>query len=164
MDGVAIGPETGSCGTAAFTGQRVIVEDIATHPWWTDYRELARQTDVAACWSEPILSAQGKVLGTFAIYHSEVCRPAVQDLLLIEDEARLAALAIEKSQADARLQLAATVFSHAREGIMIVDADDLIIDVNDMFTEITGYTREEVQGKNVSLLQSPRQDRGFRSL
>nr|WP_295784941.1 EAL domain-containing protein [Rhodoferax sp.] len=147
LDGVASGPGVGSCGTAAFTGQRVIVEDIASHPWWEPFRELARQADVAACWSEPILSAQGQVLGTFAIYHRKACRPALQDLLLIEDEARLAALAIEQSQADARLHLAATVFSHAREGIMIVDAADRIIDVNGMFTEITGYSREEAIGR-----------------
>jgi diguanylate cyclase (GGDEF)-like protein/PAS domain S-box-containing protein len=162
LDGVAFGPGVGSCGTSAFTGQRVIVEDISTHPWWEPYRELARQADLAACWSEPILSAQGQVLGTFAIYHREPCQPALQDLLLIEDEARLAALAIEKSQADARLHLAATVFSHAREGIMIVDAADLIIDVNDMFTEITGFSREDALGQHPrALLNSGRQGDEF---
>ena len=162
LDGVALGPGVGSCGTAAFTGQRVIVEDIASHPWWEPYRELAYKANVAACWSEPILSAQGQVLGTFAVYHRQPCQPAVQDLLLIEDEARLAALAIEKSQADARLHLAATVFSHAREGIMIVDALDTIIDVNDMFTEITGYSREEAIGRITrELMNSGRQGDEF---
>jgi diguanylate cyclase (GGDEF)-like protein/PAS domain S-box-containing protein len=162
MDGVPIGPQTGSCGTAAYTGQRVVVEDIATHPWWASYSELARQAEVAACWSEPILSAQGKVLGTFAIYHRKPCHPAPQDLLLIEDEARLAALAIEKSQADARLQLSATVFSHAREGIMIVGVAGTIIDVNAMFTEITGFSREDALGQYPrTLLDSGRQDKEF---
>ncbi|MEO7106298.1 MAG: EAL domain-containing protein [Rhodoferax sp.] len=162
MDGVPIGPQTGSCGTAAYTGQRVVVEDIATHPWWASYSELARQAEVAACWSEPILSAQGKVLGTFAIYHRKPCHPVPQDLLLIEDEARLAALAIEKSQADARLQLSATVFSHAREGIMIVGVAGTIIDVNAMFTEITGFNREDALGQYPrTLLDSGRQDKEF---
>ena len=162
LDGAVFGPGAGSCGTAAFTGQRVIVEDIATHPWWVQYREIAQQADLAACWAEPILSAQGQVLGTFAIYHRKVSHPAVQDLLLIEDEARLAALAIEKSQADARLHLAATVFSHAREGIMIVDVSDFIIDVNAMFTEITGFSREEAIGRRQrSLLNSGRHSDDF---
>ena len=162
IDGVAIGPREGSCGACAFTGQRVIVENIATHPWWDAYREVAHKAELAACWSEPILSAQGQVLGTFAIYHRKVCQPSPQDLLLIEDEARLAALAIEKSQADARLQLAATVFSHAREGIMIVDAVDTIIDVNDMFTEITGFSREEALGRHPrALLNSGRHGDDF---
>ncbi len=162
LDGVAFGPGVGSCGTAAFTGQRVVVEDIGTHPWWELYRELALQAGLAACWSEPILSAQGQVLGTFAIYHRKASLPQPEDLLLIEDEARLAALAIEKSQADARLHLAATVFSHAREGIMIVDAADHIIDVNAMFTEITGYSRDESIGRRPrGLLNSGRHGDDF---
>jgi diguanylate cyclase (GGDEF)-like protein/PAS domain S-box-containing protein len=162
MDGVGIGPDVGSCGTAAFTGQRVIVQDIATHPSWEPYRDLARQANVAACWSQPILSAQGQVLGTFALYHRRPSQPALQDLLLIEDEARLAALAIEKSQADARLHLAATVFSHAREGIMIVGVAGTIIDVNAMFTEITGFSREDALGQYPRvLLDSGRQDGEF---
>ena len=162
LDGVAIGPGVGSCGTAAFTGQRVIVEDLSTSPWWAPFLDLARRADLGACWSQPILSAQGKVLGTFAIYHRLPTTPEPEDLVLIEDEARLAALAIEKSAAEARLQLSATVFSHAREGIMITDAGGLIIEVNDMFSTITGYSREEAVGQNPrSLLHSGRHGSEF---
>lgn len=162
LDGLQVGPGVGSCGTSAATGQRVIVEDVASHPWWEPYRELARQAEIAASWSEPILSAQGQVLGTFAIYQRQASRPRPEDLLLIEDEARLAALAIEQSLANARLQLAATVFSHAREGIMIVNAYNIIVDVNDMFTEITGFTREDALGQNTrELLHSGRQGDEF---
>lgn len=162
LDGTAIGPGVGSCGTSAFTGQRVIVEDLATSTWWVPFLDLARRADLGACWSQPIVSAQGKVLGTFAIYHRRSCRPEPEELLLIEDEARLAGLAIEKSMAEARLQLAATVFSHAREGIMITDASGLIIEVNDMFSTITGYGREEALGQNPrSLLRSGRHGSDF---
>jgi len=162
LDGVAIGVGVGSCGTAAFTRERVIVEDIANHPWWVAYRELARRADLGACWSQPILSAQGQVLGTFAIYHRQACTPGPEELVLIEDEARLAALAIEKSLADTRLQLAASVFSHAREGIMITDAQGVIVEVNDMFSQITEYSREEVLGHRPhTLLNSGRQGRDF---
>jgi len=162
LDGVAIGPGVGSCGTAAFTGQRVIVEDLATSPWWAPFLDLARQADLGACWSQPIVSAQGKVLGTFAIYHRQPTSPEPDELVLIEDEARLAALAIEKNAAEARLQLSATVFSHAREGIMITDASSLIIEVNDMFSTITGYSRDEAVGQNPrTLLHSGRQGSEF---
>ncbi|MES2949308.1 MAG: EAL domain-containing protein [Pseudomonadota bacterium] len=162
LDGTAIGPQVGSCGTSAFTGERVVVEDIASSPLWTPYAELACQAGLAACWSQPILSAQGRVLGTFAIYHRQPCRPEPEDLLLIEEEARLAALAIEKSGADARLQLAASVFSHAREGIIISDAAGHIVEVNDMFSFITGYSREEAVGqKPRSLLNSGRHGNDF---
>ena len=162
IDGTEIGMGVGSCGTAAFTGQLAVVEDIANHPWWTPFAELARQANLGACWSQPILSAQGKVLGTFAIYHRTPCRPAQWDLMLIEDEARLAALAIEMSQADARQQLAASVFSHAREGIFITDANSTIVEVNDTFTAITGYSRQEALGQNPrALLRSGRQNEEF---
>jgi diguanylate cyclase (GGDEF)-like protein/PAS domain S-box-containing protein len=158
IDGVAIGVGVGSCGTAAFTGQRVVVEDIASHPWWVPYRDLARQADLGSCWSQPILSAQGKVLGTFAIYHRLPRLPQPDDLDLIEDEARLAALAIEKSLADARLLLFANVFSHAREGIIITDVNSTIVEVNDTFSQITGYSREEAIGHSSRvLLNSGRQ-------
>ncbi len=162
LDGVAIGPGVGSCGTAAFTGERVIVEDLSTSPWWAPFLDLARRADLGSCWSQPILSARGKVLGTFAIYHRLPTMPEPEDLVLIEDEARLAALAIEKSMAEARLQLAATVFSHAREGIMITDASGLIVEVNDTFSTITGYSREEAMGSNPrSLLRSGRHGSDF---
>ncbi len=162
IDGVAIGPGVGSCGTAAFTGQRAIVEDLSTSPWWAPFLDVARQADLGACWSQPILSAQGKVLGTFAIYHRLPTRPEPEDLVLIEDEARLAAVAIEKSVAEARLQLSASVFSHAREGIMITDGHGLIVEVNDMFSTITGYSREEAVGQNPrTLLHSGRHGSEF---
>ncbi|MFX8797546.1 GAF domain-containing protein, partial [Acinetobacter baumannii] len=69
IHGVAIGPKVGSCGTAAFTRQRVVVEDIATDPLWTDYRHVALAAGLHACWSQPIFASTGQVLGTFAIYH-----------------------------------------------------------------------------------------------
>ena len=162
LDGAAIGMGVGSCGTAAFTGKVAIVEDIATHPWWIPFRDLAQQAGLAACWSQPILSAQGRVLGTFAIYHRTPGGPSAADIELIEDEARLAALVIEKSHADSRLQLAASVFSHAREGIIISDAAGIIVEVNATFTEITGYTREEAVGQSPpKLLKSGHQGREF---
>ncbi|MBK9347496.1 MAG: EAL domain-containing protein [Burkholderiales bacterium] len=162
LDGTAIGPGVGSCGAAAHSGQRVIVENISTHPWWAPYAALARSADLAACWSQPIVSAQGQVLGTFAIYHRQPCAPNAMDLQLIEDEARLASVVIEKVRAEDRLQLAARVFTHAREGIVITDAQQRIVEVNAMFTQITGYSREEALGSNPrKLLQSGRHSDDF---
>ncbi|GAB4090541.1 diguanylate cyclase [Hydrogenophaga soli] len=95
IDGVLIGPSVGSCGTAAYTGQRVIVEDIATSSLWTDYASLAESAHLRACWSEPILSSHGKVLGTFAIYHAEPAVPSATDIKRIASAANLCAVAIE---------------------------------------------------------------------
>ncbi|MCH8180869.1 MAG: EAL domain-containing protein [Proteobacteria bacterium] len=161
IHGVAIGPCVGSCGTAAFRRQRVIVEDIQTDPLWEGYRELAEDAGLRSCWSEPILSPHGKVLGTFAIYHRTPRRPTPEHIALIEQTARLASIAIERKQAEERLHLAASVFTHAREGIMITSEDGRIIDVNEAFSRITGYARDEVLGHNPRFLKSGRQERGF---
>jgi len=156
IDGETIGLGRGSCGTAAFTGERVIVENINTHPWWADFKELALEAGLEACWSQPILSSDGKVMGTFAMYHHRPSTPTDADLHTIEVEARLAALAIEKDRDRRRLELAASVFTHAGEGIIITDAQGNIVDVNETFSQITGYSRAEVLRKNPRLLQSGR--------
>jgi diguanylate cyclase (GGDEF)-like protein len=100
IDGVEIKAGAGSCGTAAFTGSRVIVEDIATHPYWAPYKELAARAGLGSCWSQPILSASGKVLGTFAIYHHEVNTPTTSDIYLIEQAARLISISIARKAAE----------------------------------------------------------------
>ncbi|MDX1804205.1 MAG: response regulator, partial [Alcanivorax sp.] len=96
IHGAPIGPRAGSCGTAAYTGKRVIVEDIDSDPLWEDYRDLARQAGLGSCWSEPIRGASGKILGTFALYHHTAHRPDDDDIETIAAAASLAAIAIER--------------------------------------------------------------------
>lgn len=95
IDGSPIGPKHGSCGTAMFRGKPVIVTDIATDPLWDDYREYARLIEMAACWSTPILSSKGKVLGSFAMYYCEPRGPKPEEQRLTDVATRLAARAIE---------------------------------------------------------------------
>ena len=161
IKGLDIGETAGSCGAAAFTGQRVIVNDIASHPNWHAHKELAARANLGACWSQPILASSGQVLGTFAIYYHDMHAPTEFDIAVIEQSARLAGLAIEHKQAEEKLHLAASVFTHAREGIMITSVDGSIIEVNDAFSEITGYSRADVIGKNPRLLSSGRQSKEF---
>ena len=97
IHGAPIGPKAGSCGTAAYTGKRVIVENIQTDPLWEDYRPLAEKAGLGACWSEPIRDIKGKVLGTFAIYHRSPHHPDDEDIETISASASLAAIAIERS-------------------------------------------------------------------
>jgi PAS domain S-box-containing protein len=99
IDGIEIGDGVGSCGTAAFTGEPVFVEDIATDPLWADFRDLALSHGLRACWSTPILSSAGKVLGTFALYYREPRGPTADDRALIEFVTRTAAIAIERDVA-----------------------------------------------------------------
>ncbi|PKO91515.1 MAG: diguanylate cyclase [Betaproteobacteria bacterium HGW-Betaproteobacteria-1] len=104
INGVEIGPGVGSCGTAAYLGQRVIVEDIQTHEYWKPYSKLAAKAGLRACWSEPILSSRGKVLGTFAIYHDEPRIPRSLDIERIGFAASLAGIAIENRYAYEELE------------------------------------------------------------
>ena len=95
IDGAPIGPKHGSCGTAMFRGKPVIVSDILTDPLWEDYREYAAAIGMRACWSTPIMSSKGKVLGSFAMYYREPRTPTGEESRLTNVATRLAGLAIE---------------------------------------------------------------------
>ena len=96
IDGAPIGPKNGSCGTAMYRGKPVIVSDIATDPLWDEYRNLAWAIGVAACWSTPIMSSKGKVLGSFAMYYREPRSPDGQERRITDLATKLAAMAIER--------------------------------------------------------------------
>ncbi len=158
IDGTKIGDGVGSCGTAAFTKTRVIVEDIQTHPYWVQAKGLAAKAQLAACWSEPIIGSNNRLLGTFAIYHRQPSTPTEDDFKLLEFAAQLTAIAIERSLSDEKLRLSARVFSNTDEGIVITDAKGKIIDVNPAFTKITGYhSSNEILGQNPNFLSSGKQ-------
>lgn len=101
IEGVCIGPSAaGSCSAAAFSKERVVVTDIYEHPYWKDYLGVAKAAGLRACWSEPIVSSDGEVLGTFAMYYREPRHPEPDDLRFVSECANLAALAIERFRAD----------------------------------------------------------------
>ncbi len=105
IEGLAIGPEAGSCGTAAYTRKRVVVTDIATDPKWAAYKEVALRFGLRACWSQPIVSRDGKrVLGTVANYSYQVCEPTERSLRLLETAARLAQIAMEQVEVEEKLR------------------------------------------------------------
>jgi PAS domain S-box-containing protein len=106
IDGIAIGPAMGSCGSAAFYGKPVVVEDIATDPLWSNFSALALHHGLRACWSTPIFSSNRKVLGTFALYLLTPRGPSPRELHLIERATHLTELAIERRQAEDALRQA----------------------------------------------------------
>ena len=103
IEGAMIGPKHGSCGTAMYRGEPVVVTDIAVDPLWDDYRDLAVANGLRACWSTPILSGRGKVLGSFAMYYGEPRTPTGEEADLTEVATRIAGLAIEHHAAKAIL-------------------------------------------------------------
>lgn len=112
---VPVADGVGSCGTAAFRGEPVIVDDIQSHPYWQDFRDLAARAGVNACWSQPFKDREGKVLGTFAIYHRQTAVPSEQEIHLIEDYAKLARLAVARSRLAEELQRTQEIYQLVAE-------------------------------------------------
>ncbi len=104
IDGEPIGPAAGSCGTAAWRGEPVIVEDIATDPLWDRYRSVALSHGLRACWSTPICDPSGRVLGTFAMYFREPRQPDPDHREMIDVATHMAAIAIFRDRRDAALR------------------------------------------------------------
>ena len=98
IDGLEIGPTAGSCGAAAHCGKRVVVRDVMEHPNWAPYRDLALKANFRACWSQPIRSAGGEILGTFAMYYTRPQTPEPFEENLLESMANLAGIAIERGE------------------------------------------------------------------
>lgn len=161
IDGMKIGQGRGSCGSSAFTKKRVIAEDIATHPYWVDFRDLAAQAQLGSCWSEPILSQDGKLLGTFAIYHEDSASPNENHFKLIEFATQLATVAIEQHFFLKQQQLFEQIYDNSTDGIMILDSQGFILEINSTFSAITGYSHNDVKGKNLETLYSNNQTVDF---
>jgi len=155
VDGLKIGPTVGSCGTAAYLKKPVIVSDTFTDPLWADFRDLAQQYGLRACWSTPILSQQGEALGTFAMYYREVRSPSAYELQLIERTAHLASLAIERAQTQAQLRASEqryrSLFESVPIGLYRSTPEGRIVDANDALVQMLGYPSRE------KLLETPAQ-------
>lgn len=159
IDGVAIGPAAGSCGTAAFTRERVIVENVLTHPFWEDYRALAIRVGFRACWSQPFFSEAGEVLGTFTVYLDAERGPTKAELDLILKQANLATIAVEKAQAKQQLvdseqrfrQIAETI----EEVFWVVSPDwSELFYVSPAYEKVWGLSRQSLSDDPLSWMRA----------
>ena len=132
IEGLEIGDGRGSCGAAAYSGQRVIVNDIQTHPNWAPYRELAARAGLAACWSEPIRDSLHSVIGTFAMYYRRIAAPDEARLHMIREASSLVSIVIERHRAEAELR---TYRDHL---------EDLVLQRSAKITELNSQLEERI--------------------
>src|SRR5215470_306801 len=163
VHGLPIGPKVGSCGTAAHRREPVIVTDTYTDPLWADYRKLAMAYELRSCWSTPIFSEQGRVLGTFAMYYRTVRSPIAAEQKLIAIATHVAGIAIERKRAEAAQAESEERFRNLADSvpalIRMSDAAGQCIYVNQPWLAHTGRTMMEVFGRGFAEAIHP-DDRG----
>ncbi len=151
LEGVEIGPQAGSCGTAAYRRELVIVTDIESDPLWINYRELARTYGLRACWSLPILNSEGKVLGTFAMYFMKPQSPKEEDIKLLNRASHIAQIAIERKLAEDSKRESEELFSKIFKASPIAlsiakISDGKLTEVNEVWCRLMEFSREEAIG------------------
>ncbi len=154
IDGMAVGPEVGSCGTAAYLNRTVIVSDIASDPLWATSKNLALKHGLRACWAMPITSSKNDVLGTFSMYYREPHTPTHREMKLIEIATHIAGITIEHNRSEEKLaaekeRLAVTLRSIG-DAVITTDTEGRVVMINKLAEEFTGWTQENVIGKPLS--------------
>ena len=156
LDGLVPGEYAGACGTAVHTRTTVIIEDTETDPRWEPIREAARPLGIKSCWSIPIICEKNRVLGTFAIAHSQVQRPTPQDLQLLETASYLAGITVQRHQTDQNQRKSEeryrTLYENNPSMYFTISLEGTILSVNQFGAQQHGYTVHELLGKSVSML------------
>jgi PAS domain S-box-containing protein len=156
VDGQPIGPNQGSCGTAAYLKEPVMVADIATDRRWQAYRDAALGFGLRACWSMPIFGPEREVFGTFAFYYGEPREPTPRLLALASRASKLATVAFQRHRHLTALEQSqqhlALVYNHSSDVHFEIDVEPdgyRFVSVNPAFIKATGLTAEQVVGKLV---------------
>src|SRR5258708_39917531 len=151
IDGLPIGPNEGSCGSAASRREPVFVSDIASDPLWAPYAQLALSHGLRACWSSPLFSSHAEVLGTFAMYYRRPRRPTPRDLRAVDIVTRTVAIAIERSRAEQALRESEERFRNYFElsltAMAITAPGKSWLRVNERLCELLGYRDEELRAR-----------------
>jgi PAS domain S-box-containing protein len=151
IDGQPIGPCAGSCGTAAYRKEAVLVEDIATDPLWAAYKAVALPHGLRACWSTPIFDAEHRVLGTFAMYYPQPALPQPHHRQLIDTATHTAAIAISHHRAERALRSKTEelegFFTNSLDLLCIADVDGYFRTLNPQWERTLGYALSELEGR-----------------
>lgn len=164
IHGMAIGPQEGTCGTAAFRRELVVTEYIALDPSWERFRSLALGHNLHSCWSMPLLSHQGRVLGTFAFYQNRTHKPDEAQIQRLGCAAQLAAIAIRR-ECDGRSleeseQRFRSLFTYNPNPVFALDLAGRIQNANPASLKLKPYTTSDLIGHHfVNLVIEEEQQR-----
>lgn len=144
---IPIGDGVGSCGTAAWRGDTVVVDNVQTHPYWVKFKHIVENTELRSCWSQPIYDSMGEVLGTFGIYTHSSFSPTEAEREVVHRASHLAAVAIERHRAEDQLSSREmefrTLVENAPSIILRYDRQGCRTYVNPAFEREFGYSSEE---------------------
>jgi formate hydrogenlyase transcriptional activator len=149
-DGVCIGPHVGACGAAAYLRQPVFISDVLSHPHFANFKDLLVRTGLRAAWSSPIISHDGRVLGTFGMIYREVREPGPPEIQLIDYASRIAGIAIEQKRAEQKLRQdereLRQLIDFLPQHVLVLDREGSLLQANRMLLDYNGYTLEEMRG------------------
>jgi PAS domain-containing protein len=170
VEGVRVSSMLGPCCYAVATRQTVMAPELAADPKWIGFRQFAEPLGIRSCWSTPIFSSDGRVLGTFAHYYFEARDPSPGDAGMVDLMTRAAAVAIERSRAEAALRelndtLEQRVHAETRERLriwnvsqdllVIAGLDGTVLSVNPAWTAMLGWSEADLLGKSYNWLLHP---------
>jgi PAS domain S-box-containing protein len=152
VHGLSVSPGVGSCGTAATTGERIIVEDVFNHSYWEDFQGLAKETGFSACWSQPFFATTGEVLGTFAMYYDRPKTPSPTDISLIEELANIASIATQhKRDSDELIKTKNKLeeYLNITETLIVeLNTQGQVAAINNHILQVLGYNADQLIGSN----------------
>lgn len=156
IEGTPIKDEMGSCGTAAFRGETIVVEDIQTHPYWKGVRDLTERACLRSCWSQPIFATDGEIVGTFALYYREPKKPTLVELKLMETMAQVAAISIEsyriRNEKVILRKMLANIIDSMPSVLIGTDTKGKVTQWNLEVENITGIPREKAIGQPLEVV------------
>lgn len=151
IDDLSIGPKVASCGTAAFLGRQVIVADIQTNSLWKDFRALAKQYGLEACWSIPVMTVDSAVMGVFSIYYPQPEKPDSKEFEIVDRFVHLIGLAIERvrsvDQIKQREENLSVTLDSIGDAVITVDVAGRVTRLNPVAETLTGWRAKEAHGR-----------------
>ncbi|WP_345994046.1 EAL domain-containing protein [Sulfurimonas sp. HSL-1716] len=162
------GKGSGSCGNAVFSNKPTFIKDTFSDPRWHDIRSIAYDFNLRSCWSMPVRDEEKNPIATFALSSFEHRMPSSFHKKLLETGANIVNIVLKNEnqkkiivEKEKRINLFSTALQNTSEGFYITDKDNNILEINDSFTKIMGYTKEDVIGKNPRIFSSNKHDRKY---